>query len=63
MGKIGFDTKELEIMKAALEGDVIRQKKHIETIDNIEFQKWLVDTEQLLKTISLMLFERKSMGI
>lgn len=53
--------RELEIIKAALEGDIIRQTES-ENRDQFEFRLWLEDSEKLLKKVSLKLFEAKSKG-
>lgn len=55
-----YSLDELDIIKTALEGDIIRQKKEIEEIDDIRFQKWLFDTEELYKKVSNELFTRKA---
>lgn len=53
--------RELEIIKAALEGDVIRQKES-QKRDQYEFKLWLEDSEKLLKKVNRKLFEAKSRG-
>jgi hypothetical protein len=51
--------RELEIIKAALEGDIIRQKES-DKRDNPAFKKWLKDSEKLLKKVSIKLFTEKA---
>jgi hypothetical protein len=51
--------KELEILKAALEGDIIQQKDHIHK-DHPAWKHWLEDSEKLLKKVSRKLFEQKA---
>jgi 2-keto-3-deoxy-galactonokinase len=51
--------RELEIIKAALEGDIIRQKD-FERRDHPAFKEWLEDTEKLLKKVSNKLFTTKA---
>lgn len=51
--------RELEIMKAALEGDVIYQRDSINK-DKPQFKEWLEDTEKLLKKVSRKLFDEKA---
>jgi hypothetical protein len=53
--------RELEIIKTALEGDIIRQKDSHKR-DQYEFKLWLEESERLLKKVSLKLFEAKSKG-
>jgi 2-keto-3-deoxy-galactonokinase len=51
--------KELEIIKAALEGDIIQQKES-DKAEHPAFKEWLKDTEKLLKKVSRKLFEMKA---
>jgi hypothetical protein len=51
--------RELEIIKAALEGDIIQQKENIHK-DHPAWKHWLEDSEKLLKKVSMKLFEMKS---
>jgi hypothetical protein len=51
--------RELEIIKAALEGDIITQKDSIHK-DHPAWKHWLEDSEKLLKKVSIKLFEMKS---
>ncbi|UOE58221.1 hypothetical protein [Cytobacillus oceanisediminis] len=53
-----MNIRDLEIIKAALEGDIIRQKES-ENADHPAFQEWLKDTEKLLKRVSIQIIERK----
>ncbi|PLR72240.1 hypothetical protein [Bacillus sp. UMB0728] len=48
--------RELEILKAALEGDIIRQKKS-EKADHPEWKQWLQDSEKVLKKVNIKLAE------
>jgi hypothetical protein len=51
--------RELEIIKAALEGDIITQKDNIPN-DHPAWKHWLEESEKLLKKVSRKLFEMKS---
>lgn len=51
--------RELEILKAALEGDIIRQKNH-ENKDHPAFKSWLEDTEILLRKINSKIFRNRT---
>jgi hypothetical protein len=51
--------RELEILKAALEGDIIRQKE-AENRDHPAWKHWLEDSEKLLKKVNKRLFDTKS---
>jgi hypothetical protein len=51
--------RELEIIKSALEGDIIRQKEN-EHKDHPAWKHWLEDSEKVLKKISKRLFEMKA---
>lgn len=51
--------KELEIIKVALEGDIIQQKQS-ENRDHPDWKEWLADSERLLKKISVKLIEMKA---
>ena len=51
--------RELEIIKAALEGDVIVQRNS-DKIEHPAFRDWLNDSEKLLKKVSRKLFEQKA---
>lgn len=51
--------RELEIMKAALEGDIIYQRNSTNK-DKPEFKSWLKDTERLLTKVSRKLFDEKA---
>ena len=46
-----YTIEELEILKSALEGDIIYQKKQLETIDDVRFEVWLEDTQKLHKKV------------
>lgn len=50
--------RELEILKAALEGDIIRQKE-AENRDHPAWKLWLEDSEKLLKKVSKKLMGEK----
>ena len=47
--------RNLAIIKAALEGDIIRQKESPNK-ENKEFKRWLNDSEKLLKKVREELF-------
>jgi hypothetical protein len=51
--------RELEILKAALEGDIIQQKKS-EKINHPAWKHWLEDSEKLLKKVSRKLFDMRA---
>lgn len=51
--------RELAIIKAALEGDVIRQKQS-PNADKPEFKEWLQDSEKVLKKVSRALLEERA---
>jgi hypothetical protein len=51
--------RELEILKAALEGDIIQQKES-ENRDHPTWKHWLEDSEKLLKKVNVKLFDLKS---
>ena len=51
--------RELQILKAALEGDIIRQRQS-PNAHRKDFKKWLADSEKLLKKVSLKLFEEEA---
>lgn len=51
--------RELEILVAALEGDIIRQKESNKR-DEPAFKAWLEDSEKLLKKVRLRLSKDKS---
>jgi hypothetical protein len=51
--------RELGIIKAALEGDIIRQKKS-PYADKPEFKEWLHDSEKVLKKVSRALLEERA---
>lgn len=51
--------RELEIMKAALEGDIIRQKE-CEKVNHPAFKAWLEETEKLLKKVTNKLSVEKA---
>jgi hypothetical protein len=51
--------RELEIIKAALEGDIIQQKDNIHK-DHPAWKHWLDDSEKLLKKVSMKLAEQKA---
>lgn len=51
--------RELEIIKASLEGDIIRQKNH-ENKDHPAFKSWLEDTEALLKKVNAKLYRNRA---
>lgn len=53
-----MEIKELEIIKAALEGDIIRQEKHPNK-DELAFKYWLEDSRKLLKKITKELMHKK----
>lgn len=48
--------RELEILKAALEGDIIRQKES-EKANHPEWRYWLRDSEKLLRKVNRRLTE------
>lgn len=50
--------RELEILKAALQGDIIRQKES-DKAEEPAFKAWLEDSEKLLKKVTRKLFEVK----
>ncbi|WP_370222024.1 hypothetical protein [Cytobacillus sp.] len=50
---------DLEIIKSALECDIIRQKQN-EKADHPAFKKWLADTEKLHKKVSNEIITRKA---
>jgi hypothetical protein len=54
-----MNIRELEIMKSALEGDIIRQKNS-PNAEQKEFKKWLIDTEKLLKKVNLKRYEEEA---
>jgi hypothetical protein len=51
--------RELEIIKAALEGDIIRQKE-FDKRHHPAFKEWLNDSEKLLRKVSVKLFTAKA---
>lgn len=55
-----FNIDELEIIKASLEGDIVLQKKQLEEIDDIRFEMWLLDTQEIHKKVSIELMNRKA---
>ena len=54
--------RELEILKAALEGDIMVQKDYLDEYEYkpSEFVEWLIDSEKLLKKVSLRLSKELS---
>lgn len=57
--------EEMEIIKSALEGDIIRQKKFLKVLEeqggsDIRFEIWLDDSQRLLKKVSLKLMDMKA---
>jgi hypothetical protein len=50
---------DLEIIKSALEGDIIRQKQS-ENAEHPAFKKWLEDTIKLHKKVSNEIIARKA---
>ena len=50
--------RELEIIKAALEGDIIRQKNH-EKKHQPAFKAWLEDSERVLKKVHKKLMNER----
>ena len=46
--------RELEILRAALEGDIIRQKES-NKLDHPAFKEWLIESEKLFKKVTLRL--------
>lgn len=50
--------RELEIIKAALEGDIIRQKDSLSAALP-EFKEWLKDSEKLLRKVTKEIWRRK----
>jgi hypothetical protein len=50
--------RELEILKAALEGDIIRQKD-AENRDHPAWKHWFEDSEKLLKKVNKRLWDEK----
>lgn len=58
-GKL-YSIEELEIIKSALEQDIIHQKKQLEEVVNdIRFELWLFNTEDLYKKVTKDLAARK----
>lgn len=56
---------EMEILKSALEGDIIRQKKFLEELaeeggSDIRFEMWLDDTQRLHRKVTLKLMDMKA---
>lgn len=51
--------RELEILRAALEGDIINQKKS-DKLDHPAFKEWLKDTEILLRKVTLKLMNERA---
>lgn len=51
--------RELEIIKTALEGDIIAQKNS-DKLDHPAFRSWLEDSEKVLKKVSRKLYEMKA---
>jgi hypothetical protein len=51
--------RELEILKAALEGDIIRQKE-AENRDHPSWKNWLEDSEKLLKKVNKRLWDERA---
>lgn len=57
--------RDVEIMKAALEGDIIYQKKQITKLgyqgrDTVPFEDWLKDSEELLQRTNTYLSKLKA---
>jgi len=60
-----FTADEMEIIKVALEGDIIRQRKYIQEMadddsSDIRFEMWLEESERLLKKVSLEWIKMKA---
>lgn len=68
-----LEVRELEILKAALEGDISNQKEYLSEMKNqtisdggfnliryAQFNSWLVDSEKLLKKVTLKLSKEQS---
>lgn len=51
--------RELEILRAALEGDIINQKQS-DKLDHPAFKEWLVDTEKLLRKVTMRLLNERA---
>ena len=56
---------EMEILKSALEGDIIRQKKFLDELaeqdgSDIRFEVWHDDTIRLHKKVALKLMDMKA---
>ncbi|TCI99987.1 hypothetical protein [Cytobacillus praedii] len=51
--------RELEILKAALEGDILKQKES-ENKNHPAWIAWLEDSEKLLRKVSRKLFDMRS---
>lgn len=59
-----MDLRELEIIKSALEVDIMTQREYTSTCDEIvkkEFQSWLDDSEKLLMKVRAMINSKKAM--
>jgi hypothetical protein len=54
-----MNIKDLEIIKSALEGDIIRQKES-EKAEHPAFISWLDDTEKLYKRVCNELIRQKA---
>jgi len=56
---------ELEIIKSALEGDILRQKKFLNELaeqggSDIRFEIWMIDSQKLLEKVTLKLMNMKA---
>jgi len=60
-----LDINEYEIIKSALEQDITHQKKQIEDPnfgEDIRFEMWLIETQELHKKVSNHLMELKAIN-
>lgn len=56
---------EMEILKSALEGDIMRQKEYLTKLtedggSDVRFEMWLDESQRLLKKISVKLMDMKA---
>lgn len=51
--------RELEILKASLESDIINRQKKSFDVNKPAFKAWLEDSENLLQKVNLKLFQAK----
>lgn len=55
----------MEILKSALEGDIMRQKEYLTKLaedggSDVRFEMWLDETQRLLKKLSIKLSSMKA---